>query len=106
MRYVGGLLLLLYAALHVSNCDRFPDEDDLLPFLQARPVSRGAGNLRIIVPSDFKALTIDKQRAKKFPELSLVSDLQLFLDLHGGEPNGPEQARVLRDLENFNGGWS
>lgn len=86
--------------------DRFPDEHDLLPFLQARPVSRGAGNLRIIVPSDFKALTIDKQRAKKFPELTLVSDLQIFLDLHGGEPNGSEQARVLRDLEDFNGGWS
>ncbi len=86
--------------------DRFPDEHDLLSFLQARPVWRGAGNLRIVVPSDFKALTIDKQRTKKFPELSLVSDLQLFLDLHGGEPNGPEQARVLRDLEDFNGGWA
>ncbi|MEO8616909.1 MAG: hypothetical protein ABI600_17350 [Luteolibacter sp.] len=86
--------------------DRFPDEDELLPFLQARPVSRGAGNLRIIVPSDFKALTIDKQKVIKFPDFSLVSDLQLFLDLHGGEPNGPEQARVLRDLEDFNGGWS
>jgi len=86
--------------------DLFPDEHELVPFLQARPVSQGAGNLRIIVPSDFKALTIDKQKAKKFPELSLVSDLQLFLDLHGGEPNGPEQARVLRDLEDFNGGWT
>jgi len=68
--------------------------------------SRGAGNLKIIVPSDFKALTINKQSVKKFPDLSLASDLQIFLDLHGGEPNGPEQARVLRDLEDFNGGWS
>lgn len=27
MRYVGGVLLMLYAALHVSNCDRLPDEE-------------------------------------------------------------------------------
>lgn len=86
--------------------DRFPDEDDLLPFLRARPVSRGAGNLRIIVPSDYKAVTIGQQRVKGYPEFSIVSDLQLFLDLHGGEPNGAEQAKVLRDLESFNGGWS
>lgn len=85
--------------------DRFPDEDDLLPFLQARPVSRGAGNLRIIVPSDYKAVTIGQQRVKGYPEFSIVSDLQLFLDLHGGEPNGAEQAKVLRNLESFNGGW-
>ncbi len=26
MRYVGGVFLLLYAALHVSSCDRFPDD--------------------------------------------------------------------------------
>jgi hypothetical protein len=86
--------------------DHFPDESDLLPSLQARPVSRGSGNLRIIVPSDYKAVTIGQQHVKHHPAFSLVSDLQIFLDLHGGEPNGPEQANVLRDHEDFNGGWS
>lgn len=85
--------------------ERFPDENDLLPFLEARPVSRGAGNLRIFVPNDYKAVTIGKQQVKNNPEFPLVSDLQLFLDLHGGEINGPEQASVLRDLKDFNGGW-
>lgn len=38
--------------------------------------------------------------------LRLVSDLQLYLDLQTGEPNGEEQAAVLREREDFNGGWS
>lgn len=86
--------------------DQFPEEDELLPFLHARPVSRGAGNLRILVPSDYKAVTIGEQRIKGHAEFSVVSDLQLFLDLLGGEPNGREQAAVLREREDFNGGWS
>jgi hypothetical protein len=86
--------------------DRFPDEDKLLPFLQARPVSRGAGNLRILVPHDYKAVTIGRQHVKERPYLSLVSDLQLCLDLHGGEPNGDEQAAVLQERQDFNGGWA
>ena len=86
--------------------ESFPDEREFLSLLKARPVSRGAGNLRIIVPADYKSLTIDSQAATEFPELSLVSDLQLFLDLHGGEPNGVEQAEVLRNIKTFNGGWS
>src|SRR5690606_11350361 len=81
--------------------DQFPEERELLPFLQARPVSRGAGNLRVLVPSDYKAVTIGQQRVKGYGEFPLVSDLQLFLDLHGGEPNGREQAAVLRAREDF-----
>lgn len=27
MKYVGGVLLLLYGALHVMNLDRLPDEE-------------------------------------------------------------------------------
>jgi hypothetical protein len=86
--------------------DRFPDEDKLLPFLQARTVSRGAGNLRILVPHDYKAVMIGRQHVKEHPYLSLVSDLQLCLDLHGGEPNGEEQAAVLQERQDFNGGWA
>ncbi len=85
--------------------DRFPDDEDLLPSLKARRVSTGAGNLRILVPGDYKAVTIGCQRVKKCPEFSLVSDLQLFLDLHGGERNGEEQAAVLLERNDFNGGW-
>lgn len=84
----------------------FPNEEEWLNFFKARPVPQGAGNLRLIIPSDYKALTIDQQRVKSFINLPLVSDLQLYLDLHGGEPNGIEQARALRSLSNFNGGWS
>lgn len=86
--------------------DRFPEEDDLLSFLRARPVSRGTGNLRILVPSDYKAVTIGRQRVKSHDEFPVVSDLQLFLDLLAGEPNGEEQAAVLLEREDFNGGWS
>ncbi len=27
MKYFGGVMLLVYAALHVGNCDRFPSEE-------------------------------------------------------------------------------
>ncbi len=86
--------------------DQFPDESELLPFLQARPVSRGAGNLRILVPSDYLSVDIGRQHVKGHPEFTVVSDLQLFLDLQGGEPNGEEQASVLRERQDFNGGWA
>lgn len=86
--------------------DRFPDEKELLPFLNARPVSRGAGNLRILVPKDYPSVEIGQQHVKEHPDFTVVSDLQLFLDLHGGEPNGEEQAAVLRERQDFNGGWA
>ncbi len=86
--------------------DQFPDERELLPFLQARPVSRGAGNLRILVPNDYPSVEIGRQHVKGHPDFTVVSDLQLFLDLQGGEPNGEEQAAVLRERQDFNGGWA
>ena len=86
--------------------DQFPDERELLPFLKARPVSRGAGNLRILVPTDYPSVEIGRQQVKGHPGFTVVSDLQLFLDLHGGEPNGEEQAAVLREKNDFNGGWA
>ena len=86
--------------------DCFPDEKELLPWLKARPVSRGAGNLRLLVPSDYTAVAIGRQKVKGHPDFAVVSDLQLFLDLNGGEPNGEDQAAVLRDRNDFNGGWA
>lgn len=86
--------------------DRLPDETELLPFLNARPVSRGAGNLRILVPNDYPSVEIGRQHVKEYPDFTVVSDLQLFLDLQGGEPNGEEQATVLRERPDFNGGWA
>lgn len=86
--------------------DQFPDERELLPFLNARPVSRGAGNLRILVPNDYLSVEIGQQHVKGHPGFTVVSDLQLVLDLHGGEPNGEEQAAVLRERHDFNGGWA
>lgn len=86
--------------------ESFPDGDFLRKSLQARPVPLGAGNLRLIVPNDFKGIELEKQHTSKFPEFETVSDLQLYLDLHGGERNGAEQAEVLRELEDFNGTWT
>jgi hypothetical protein len=86
--------------------DQFPDETEFLSFLNARPVSRGAGNLRIIVPDDYLSVSIGHQRLNHHPDLTVVSDLQLVLDLNGGEPNGVEQAAVLQKRPDFNGGWA
>ena len=86
--------------------DQFPDEREFLPMLKARPVSRGAGNLRILVPNDYPSVDIGRQQVKGHPDFIVVSDLQLFLDLQGGEPNGVEQAAVLRERQDFNGGWA
>ena len=86
--------------------DEFPDEGELTGFLKARRVQAGAGNLRILVHADYEALKIGQQVASKASDFPIVSDLQLYLDLNGGETNGPEQAEVLRALENFSGGWS
>ena len=80
----------------------FPD-DELLSALQARRLPGGGGNLRIFVPRDFDAMSLGNRDVRG---LRLVSDLQLYLDLQAGEPNGKEQADVLRELMDFNGGWS
>lgn len=85
--------------------EELPNEQRLLKELKARPVSRGAGNLRIIVPSDFKGVTLGQHTSPEYPRIPIVSDLQLYLDLVGGERNGREQADVLKSLEEFNGGW-
>lgn len=86
--------------------ERFPDEEELADSLKARRVQAGGGNLRILCHDDHEALKIGQQRTKKFLEFAIVSDLQLYLDLHGGETNGAEQAKVLRAKEDFSGGWS
>ncbi|MFD2257983.1 hypothetical protein ACFSSA_14980 [Luteolibacter algae] len=85
---------------------RFPDDDEIGYELKARPVQRGAGNLRLLVHEDHHALTIDSQRVKEGRRAVLVSDVQLYLDLHQAEPNGAEQAEVLRKLDDFSGGWT
>ena len=84
----------------------FPDDEELLAQLGARSVQRGSGNLRLLKHADHFALGIDQQSVKQRPDLALVSDIQLYLDLPQAEPNGAEQAGVLRKLENFGGGWS
>ena len=81
---------------------QFPDEE-MLTSIGARKVTKGGGNLLIFVPKDFEGIALD---AHQIHGLQVVSDLQLYLDLQQGEPNGQEQADVLRNLEDFNGGWS
>lgn len=86
--------------------EEFPSDGELEAALGARPVQRGAGNLRLLKHSDHHALTIDERVDTQRPNLMMVSDLQLYLDLNQAEPNGPEQAEVLRKKEDFSGGWS
>ncbi|MBK1830777.1 hypothetical protein JIN77_08570 [Verrucomicrobiaceae bacterium R5-34] len=86
--------------------EEFPSDEELAAKLGARPVQRGAGNLRLLKHSDHHALTIDQREDPKRPDITLVSDLQLYLDLNQAEPNGTEQAGVLRAKEDFAGGWS
>ena len=84
----------------------FPGNEELAAKLGARPVQRGAGNMRLLKHADHHALTIDERVDPKRPNLALVSDLQLYLDLNQAEPNGAEQAGVLREKADFAGGWS
>jgi hypothetical protein len=86
--------------------ENFPSDEELITQLGARPVQRGSGNLRLLKHADHFSLGIDQQSLTQRPDLALVSDIQLYLDLHQAEPNGAEQAGVLRKLDNFAGAWS
>ena len=82
--------------------ESFPDENYLKSLLKARRVD-GGGRLWLHKPDD-PGVFIGQQEVGG---LRLVSDVQIFLDLHecGNQLRANEAARELRDDENFNGGW-
>ncbi|MGJ8673789.1 hypothetical protein [Rubritalea sp.] len=85
-------------SLYVSD---FIDEELLKTVLQARRVTSG-GRLRLIRSKDHKGVTLGKQQVNGH---TLVSDLQILLDLQGAGLRADEQAAELRADETFNGGW-
>lgn len=66
--------------------------DELIKTLKLKPVEFG-GNLYLILPSD-EGVLYDTQRIKG---LTLVSNLQLYLDLYNYPMRGREQAEHLRN---------
>lgn len=85
-------------SLYVSD---FIEEILLKTILHARRVKSG-GRLRLIRSKDYKGVTLGKQQVKGH---TLVSDLQILLDLQGAGLRADEQAAELRADDTFNGGW-
>ena len=85
-------------SLYVSD---FIDEISLKTILQARRVKSG-GRLRLIRSKDHKGVTLGKQQVNGH---TLVSDLQILLDLQGAGLRADEQTNELRAADDFNGGW-
>lgn len=80
---------------------QWPGEEALQKALGARRVSQG-GRLWLAKPKDEGVFT-PGQSVKGF---SLVSDVQIYLDLLRAGQRGDEQAAALRKLKTFSGGWS
>ena len=80
----------------------FPDDAFLRSHLGARRVSRHEGRLRLLKSSDYRGVTIGQQEVKGF---TLVSDVQIYLDLVKAGLRGDEQADELRHRDDFAGGW-
>lgn len=80
--------------------ERFPEDSILEKQLLARRVSEGA-RLRLVEPRD-SGVFHPSQTVEGF---SLVSDVQIYLDLIGAGQRGDEQAAELRKWPDFSGGW-
>ena len=81
--------------------DDFPDQKAIEVQLLARRVAEG-GRLWLIRPSD-PGVFLRSQLVQGF---SLVSDVQIYLDLLAAGRRGDEQAAELRKWPDFAGGWN
>lgn len=79
----------------------FPDQKTIEARLLARRVEEG-GRLWLIRPSD-PGVFLRSQLVHGF---SLVSDIQIYLDLLAAGRRGDEQATELRKWPDFSGGWN
>jgi hypothetical protein len=80
--------------------EEWPDERILERNLQARRVSQG-GRLWLAKPRDVGVFNPNQ----KVDGFTLVSDVQIYLDLAKAAQRGEEQAAELRKLPDFSGGW-
>lgn len=81
--------------------DDLPDQKAIESQLLARRVEEG-GRLWLVKPSDSGVFL----RSQSIQELTLVSDVQIYLDLHAAGRRGDEQAAELRKWPDFAGGWN
>jgi len=79
----------------------FPDEVALEHQLLARRVEQG-GRLWLVKPDDPGVFL----RSQSVQEFTLVSDIQIYLDLLAAGRRGDEQANELRKWPDFAGGWN
>lgn len=80
--------------------EQFPEDSILEKQLLARRVTEGA-RLRLVEPRD-PGVFFPSQTVEGF---SLVSDVQIYLDLIGAGQRGDEQAAEIRKWPDFSGGW-
>ena len=102
-QWFAGWLRHPYTAPQIVTAyvDDFPDEKAIEEQLLARRVEEG-GRLWLIRPND-PGVFLRFQLAQG---LTLVSDVQNYLDLRAAGRRGDEQAAELRKWPDFAGGWN
>jgi hypothetical protein len=81
--------------------DDFPDQNAIEEQLLARRVEEG-GRLWLVRPRESGAFL----RSQSVQGFSLVSDVQIYLDLLAAGRRGDEQALELKKWPDFAGGWN
>ena len=81
--------------------DDFPDQKAIEEQLLARRVEEG-GRLWLVRPRDSGVFL----RSQSVQGFSLVSDVQIYLDLLAAGRRGDEQAAELKKWPDFAGGWN
>jgi hypothetical protein len=88
-------------AVVTAYVETFPDDSLIKERLLGRRVSAGGGGLRLVTPKDVGVV----QPWQTVRGFSLVSDVQIYLDLLQAGLRGEEQAAELRKWPDFAGGW-
>jgi Transcriptional regulator, AbiEi antitoxin, Type IV TA system len=102
-QWFAGWLRHPYTAPQIVTAyvDDFPNQKGIEEQLLARPVDEG-GRLWLVRPKD-PGVFLRSQSVQGF---TLVSDLQIYLDLLAAGRRGDEQAAELRKWPDFAGGWN
>ena len=102
-QWFAGWLRHPYTAPQIVTAyvDDFPNQKGIEEQLLARPVEEG-GRLWLVRPND-PGVFLRSQSVQGF---TLVSDLQIYLDLLAGGRRGDERGAELRKWPDFAGGWN
>jgi hypothetical protein len=102
-QWFAGWLRHPYTAPQIVTAyiDDFPDQKTIEAQLLARRVEEG-GRLWLVRPSD-PGVFLRSQSVQGF---SLVSDVQIYLDLLAAGRRGDEQATEIKKWPDFAGGWN